>query len=145
MINAHHFFTDTLAKSSEVMESVNGNVFVFPCDEELDSNPQKPYIVVANRGTQNQVVCKDGSIFDGSSDMTTVEIVVCGDSDDEVVAVSQLVREKVADAMNSFGPEEESIYGWCLEGSEYMDSGVAFNDYTLNRSCILTYRIEISK
>ena len=145
MINAHHFFTDTLAKSAEIMEAVNGNVFIFPCDEELDSNPLNPYIVVANRGTENMLVCKDGDSFDGSSDTTTVEIVVCGKSDDEVVFVSQLVREKVADAMNSFGPEEEGIYGWCLEGSDFKDSGIAFNDYTLNRSCILTYRVEISK
>ena len=145
MINAHHFFTDTLAKSAEVMEAVNGNVFTFPCDEELDRNPEKPYIVVANRGTQNEVVCKDESSFDGSSDITTVEIVVCGDSDDEVVAVSQLVREEISYAMSHFGPDEHREYGWWLERSEYSDSGIAFNDYTLNRSCILTYRIETSK
>ena len=145
MINAHHFFTKALSQSDEIQEETHGNIFIYPCDEELDKNPPKPYIVVANRGTQNDSTCKDDSEYDGTVDNTTIEIVVCGDEEEQIVRVAQLVRDCIATAMRSFDADQFETLGWWLQDSSYSDSGIAFNDYTLNRSTNITYRIETSK
>lgn len=145
MINAHHFFTKALSQSADVSQAVNGNIFKYPCDEELDQNPPKPYIVVANRGSQNDRTCKDDQEYDGAVDTTNIEVVVCGDTDEQVVEVAQMVRDCIATAMCSFDADQFDELGWWLQDSSYSDSGIAFNDYTLNISTVISYRIETSK
>lgn len=144
MINAHHFFTKALSQSDDIQEATHGNIFIFPCDEELDKNPPKPYIVVANRGTQNSSRCKDEG-FDGREDNTTIEILVCADDDEELCSVAQLVRDTIATAMASFDADQFEILGWWLQYSSYSDNGITFNEYTLNRSTTITYQVETSK
>ena len=144
MINAHHFFTNALSRSADIIEVTNGNIFIYPCDEELGENPEKPYIVVENAGSQAVKTDKDAG-FDSQEDNTTINIIVCGDSDEQIVNVAQLVRDTIRQAMASFDADQFEDLGWWLTDSYYSDSGVGINEYTMNRSTTITYRIETEK
>lgn len=152
MINAQEFFTSSLALDDDLntllayTEDEEGehlaNIFEFPCDEELADNPDKPYIVVKNSGTQQDVTTKDDGSFDPQHDLTTIEVLCVADDRDTIKAVAQAARDAIRIAMDEYSGTTAEQFGFDLEDSTYSDQGINYDHETTNYFATLQYRIE---
>lgn len=154
MINAQEYFT-TILHNSEAVTSILAytedqegnhlpNLFEYPCEEEMDDNPGKPYIVVQNTGTTKQQGCKDYG-YDEEADITNIEVAVVTGSKKDAKAVAQITRDAIHDAMNDFSDSDADEFGFVLMDSTYSDRGVQYDVESGNYFVTLVYRIETEK
>ena len=150
MINSQEFFTHALHDSEAVTDLLANdggepNIFEYPCEEELGDNPGKPYIVVQNTGTTSESIDKDMDSFDPMNDQTTIEVTIVASNKSDAKAVAFEARNELRSAMDQFGYQEESSFGFRLEDSKYSDRGVQFDVESGNYFVTMTYLIETSK
>lgn len=135
------YFVEALRSSEEITELIDGRLFPVARSTEDDLLDKIPYIIMMPSGITAGETCKD-DYAEGDEDQAQVNLLVCAQTYDSLVTLTQLVRDTIHEAYEGDLADED--WPFVFDGYEFSADAVQYDPtkpcyyQTLRYNCTTT-------